>query len=422
MTRTPPERSQVRRRSARRAGGAKPKEAAPGQAAPGGLGRRSMLLATGSAGLGAALGCRRAAEATPSQGAPSAARDRQPPAPAPRTEAVRQAFVLGSPPWRTFDPFLFCVHHEDAYPAGNQRLGPAPELLSGRNIGSDFAGRDGWSMYHGDVVPGFPRHPHRGFETVTITRRGFVDHSDSLGATARYGEGDVQWMTAGRGIVHAEMFPLLSSREHNPAELFQLWLNLPRADKFAAPHFKMMWRPAIPKRVVGAGAARVEVTVVAGELEGARPPKPPPSSWASRPESDLAIWSIRMDPHAQWELPSAAAGTDRTLYFFQGHTVDVGGRTFRAGTGLRLADRLAVPLHNGSRPAELLLLQGRPIGEPVVKHGPFVMNERQEISQAIVDYRRTQFGGWPWSKDDPVHERNSGRFALHADGRKERGA
>ncbi|MCU0659847.1 MAG: pirin family protein, partial [Polyangiaceae bacterium] len=106
------------------------------------------------------------------------------------------------------DPFLFCVHHDDAYPAGNERLGPATSL-AGRNIGSDFAGKDGWNMYHGDVVPGFPQHPHRGFETVTVVRRGLVDHSDSMGARARYGGGDTQWLTAGKGIVHAEMFPLL---------------------------------------------------------------------------------------------------------------------------------------------------------------------------------------------------------------------
>ena len=93
-------------------------------------------------------------------------------------------------------------------------MGPAASL-AGRDIGMDFEGKDGWRMYHGDVVPGFPRHPHRGFETVTLVRRGFIDHSDSLGATARFGRGDVQWMTAGRGIVHAEMFPL---REREAAE------------------------------------------------------------------------------------------------------------------------------------------------------------------------------------------------------------
>src|SRR5690606_28066034 len=120
-------------------------------------------------------------------------------------------------------------------------------------------------------------------ETVTITRRGFVDHSDSLGATARYGEGDVQWMTAGSGIVHAEMFPLLDSQRPNPAELFQIWLNLPARSKFARPHFSMFWQSQVPRLALlderGNGTS---LTVVAGAFDGARPPAPPPDSWAAQ--------------------------------------------------------------------------------------------------------------------------------------------
>ena len=87
-------------------------------------------------------------------------------------------------PWETIDPFLFCVYHDDTYPEGNAQFGPAASL-AGRNLGQDFAGKDGWRMYHGLAVPGFPSHPHRGFETVTIVRKGLIDHSDSLGAAAR---------------------------------------------------------------------------------------------------------------------------------------------------------------------------------------------------------------------------------------------
>src|SRR6187455_692291 len=149
-------------------------------------------------------------------------------------------------PWITADPFLFCVHHDDAYPAGNDRLGPAASL-AGRNIGMDFEGKDGWRMYHGSVVPGFPQHPHRGFETVTVMRQGFIDHADSVGATARFGKGDVQWLTAGRGIVHSEMFPLLDRGQPNPVELFQIWLNLPAKSKMVAPHFSMLWSGDVPR-------------------------------------------------------------------------------------------------------------------------------------------------------------------------------
>ena len=147
--------------------------------------------------------------------------------------------------WQTLDPFLFCAYHKDAYPPGNEDMGPV-DSLAGRAIGQDFSGQDGWSMYHGERVPGFPQHPHRGFETVTVARQGFIDHSDSLGASARFGEGDLQWMTAGRGIVHSEMFPLLQQEADNPTELFQIWLNLPARSKMVDPYFSMFWRHHIP--------------------------------------------------------------------------------------------------------------------------------------------------------------------------------
>jgi redox-sensitive bicupin YhaK (pirin superfamily) len=160
-------------------------------------------------------------------------------------DTVLETRPLGFP-WETSDPFLFCVHHDDAYPAGDERMGPAASL-AGRSLGQDFTVKDGFRMYHGRVVPGFPQHPHRGFETVTIVRRGYIDHSDSLGATARFGAGDVQWLTAGGGIVHAEMFPLLDRVRPNPLELFQIWLNLPAQDKLVEPHFAMLWRHDVPR-------------------------------------------------------------------------------------------------------------------------------------------------------------------------------
>jgi len=323
-------------------------------------------------------------------------------------------------PWQTVDPFLFCAHHDDAYPAGNEAMGPAASL-AGRNLGMDFEIRDGWRMYHGDVVPGFPRHPHRGFETVTLARNGFIDHSDSLGATARFGHGDVQWMTAGKGIVHAEMFPLVDRDAPNPTELFQIWLNLPREDKLVEPHFAMLWNDVIPKRTFTDGAGRrVDVTVVAGRLDDMTPPAPPPKSWAARPGSDVAIWTLKLAPGAEWTLPAAqAAGASRTLYFFRGSALRIADTDVSPNVGVSLRPDVAVALVNGPDEAEILMLQGMPIGEPVSQHGPFVMNTRAEISQAIHDFQRTQFGGWPWDTDAPVHARDQSRFAIHADGRKE---
>src|SRR5690606_1804029 len=143
--------------------------------------------------------------------------------------------------------------------------------------------------------------------------------SDSLGATARFGPGDVQWITAGKGIVHSEMFPLLDRDGPNPVELFQIWLNLPSVDKMADPHFAMLWSEAVPKLTVLDDAGRAtEVTVVAGRLRDARAPAPPPRSWAARADADVAIWTVKLAPQARFTLPPAAPGTNRTLYLFRG--------------------------------------------------------------------------------------------------------
>jgi redox-sensitive bicupin YhaK (pirin superfamily) len=339
--------------------------------------------------------------------------------PTPLADVVTHTEPLGSQ-WKVLDPFLFCVHHDDPYPSGNAQLGPAASL-AGRELGQDFDTKNGWRMYHGQVVPGFPSHPHRGFETVTVVRRGLVDHSDSLGAAARYGGGDVQWLTAGKGIVHAEMFPLLERAAPNPLELFQIWLNLPAVDKFAEPHFSMFWRSTIPKRTLrDASGKATDLTVIAGQFGDAVPNAPPPHSWASRPDAQVAIWTLRLDAGARFTLPAAPAGTNRKLYFFRGSSLKIGRVELAARQAAELRADSAVELENGASEGELLLLQGRPIGEPVVQSGPFVMNTRAEIQQAYQDYRSTRFGGWPWQSDDPVHGQDGARFARHANGRTEK--
>jgi redox-sensitive bicupin YhaK (pirin superfamily) len=325
-------------------------------------------------------------------------------------------------PWETTDPFLFCVHHDDRYPAGEENLAPHADTLRGRRLGQDFEGKDGWRMYHGEVVPGFPGHPHRGFETVTIVRKGHIDHSDSLGAAARFGSGDTQWLTAGAGIVHAEMFPLLDRAQANHLELFQIWLNLPAADKMVDPHFAMLWSKDVPKATFEDEQKRVTaVEIVAGELDGKRAAPPPPKSWAARPDTDVAIWTIHMQAGARWTLPPAKTEEAiRTLYFFEGPSLSLDGEVVREHAALVVESDTEIALQAGDGDVAILMLQGRPIGEPVVAHGPFVMNKREEIQRAMMDYQRTRFGGWPWPSEAPVHERDAGRFARHADGRVEK--
>jgi redox-sensitive bicupin YhaK (pirin superfamily) len=318
-------------------------------------------------------------------------------------------------PWQPADPFLFCVHHDDRYPRANENFGPDASL-EGRQHGMDFEGKDGWRMYHGDEVPGFPQHPHRGFETVTIVRRGLIDHSDSLGAAARYGHGDVQWLTAGKGILHSEMFPLLDRGNPNPVELFQIWLNLPRADKLVEPHFTMFWAEQIP-RVVEGGA---EITIVAGAYKDSKGLPPPPHSWAARKDTDVAIWTLRLQPGAEWTLPKTASTTQRALFFFRGKSLSVDGQSIPSSQQIALRPDREVKLIAGDDESEILLLQGRPIGQPVVQYGPFVMTSREEIAQTIAEFRQTGFGSWDWKSNEPVHSREEGRFARHADGSIER--
>ena len=346
--------------------------------------------------------------------------------------AARPVVLSAQPlgfPWVTIDPFLFCAYHDDAYPQSNGAMAVDEALLAGRQLGSDFSRKDGWSMYHGNPVPGFPGHPHRGFETVTVVRKGRIDHSDSLGATARFGDGDVQWLTAGKGIVHAEMFPLLDAAAPNPLELFQIWLNLPARNKMVAPHFTMFWAGDVPRFTATDEQGRTtEVASIAGRIgpvDGAPteggPLAPPPDSWAAQPGSDVAIWTLKMAPGARWMLPAASgAGTRRSLYFFKGQSVSIAGQAISGHAAIELRADAEAELVNGDTEAEFLVLQGRPIGEPVVQYGPFVMNTQAEIAQTMQDYRRTQFGGWPWADDAPVHGRDPARFAKHPDGREEK--
>jgi len=321
--------------------------------------------------------------------------------------------------WETRDPFLFCAHHLDHYPKGNEKMEPVASL-EGRSIGNDFIVKDGWRMYHGEKVPGFPVHPHRGFETITIVLEGFVDHADSMGASGRYGNGDVQWMTAGKGVQHCEMFPLINQDGDNTTELFQVWLNLPKKNKFVEPYFDMFWSESIPVfKTKDENGKSTQVIIVAGKIEDISAPAPAPDSWAADPKNEVSVWRIRMEPAAKWEIPKASQDINRTLYFVKGKSLKLAGEEISSYQLIELLPDAEVTLENGDEESQLLLLQGKPVNEPVVQYGPFVMNTKKEIQQAFEDYRETQFGGWPWQRPDQVHDLHKGRFAKHADGREE---
>jgi len=321
--------------------------------------------------------------------------------------------------WPTTNPFLFCAHHLDEYPAGNEEMGPAGSL-AGRDMGQDFTPKDGWRMYHGHKVPGFPVHPHRGFETITIVRTGMVDHSDSHGQAGRYGKGDVQWMTAGAGLQHSEMFPLLNMEEGNKTELFQIWLNLPKAKKFAEPYFKMLWSEDIPTyKVRGENGKTTEINIIAGGCEQIHSLPVAPDSLAADPLNEVAIWTVMMEAEALWEIPSSGVGISRTIYFHAGDSLKINETAVEINNAVEVKAGHKLLIKNGNSACQLLLLQGKPIEEPVVQYGPFVMNSQAEIQQAMNDYRRTEFGGWPWPMHEMVHPMSKGRFARYSDGREE---
>jgi len=286
--------------------------------------------------------------------------------------------------------------------------------------GMDFNPSAPYRMYHGDHVPGFPQHPHRGFETVTCTVHGLVDHADSAGNAGRYGEGDLQWMTAGKGIVHGEMFPLINSDKPNYTQFFQLWLNLPKAKKMVDPSFAMFWAHDVPEWTSSDGLSTV--TIWAGDYfleEGRKQNNPPPDSWAADPENDVAILRIVVKPGGKMVLPKAIKGeqgVNRMMYLLDGlGGVKIDGKIVKQKVCITLDSTkdVSIELHDEAQDAtEFLVLQGRPIDEPVAQHGPFVMNTQQEIRQAFYDYQKTRFGGWPWERDDMIFPQDKGRFAL----------
>jgi redox-sensitive bicupin YhaK (pirin superfamily) len=310
-------------------------------------------------------------------------------------------------PIPTRDPFLFGVYHLDVFPPGNEKM-QVPNKIGN---GSDFDQEAPYRMYHGKRIPGFPQHPHRGFETITCTIQGLIDHTDSLGTAGRYGNGDLNWTTTGKGIVHGENFPLINQKENNTCRFFQLWLNLPRKSKLVEPAIQMHWLEEIPVYKSKDGNARV--TVWAGEFHGVQPLPPPKDSWANDPKHDVGVWFIELEQNGTIELPPSLVGTNRSLYFITGQEILVNNESLPVKHFAHIKDNQKIHIVNsGSSLVEILVLQGQPINEPIAQHGPFVMNSREEIFQAFQEYQTTGFGGWPWDEDAVVFPASEGRFLL----------
>jgi len=231
---------------------------------------------------------------------------------------------------------------------------------------------------------GFPEHPHRGFETVTYLLEGQMEHKDSFGNRGFLEAGDVQWMTAGSGLVHSEMPGRDLVRTGGRLEGFQVWVNLPARDKMTAPRYQELKAAAIPH--AQSAAVDVQVKVIAGEALGTR--------GAIESRTPILYLHLKLAPgatHVQ-EVP----GTFNAFaYVFRGQA-RFEGVSESQGEGRVVVfehdgDRITIS-NPGERPAELLLIAGEPIGEPVARYGPFVMNTRAELSQAFADFRNGKMG------------------------------
>ena len=217
--------------------------------------------------------------------------------------------------------------------------------------------------------------------------------------------------------MHAEMFPLLNVKDKNPFELFQIWLNLPKKSKKVDPNYKMLWNEDIPTiRFTDQNKLSSSVKIVAGQLEENSAPIPTPDSWAANPENEVAIWVISMEAGAQLRIPGSVNDINRGLYIYDSAGLKIDDQEIVGAKSIELDSMQDFSLQNGERNSQLLLLQGKPINEPVVHYGPFVANTQQEIQEAISEYQKTQFGGWPWPSQDHVNDKEKSRFALFADG------
>lgn len=314
------------------------------------------------------------------------------------------------------NPYILAFHHRDIFPKGNGKMEPL-NMPKGKNQGEDFDLGADWRMYYGNKVPGFPVHPHRGFETVTVMIEGFADHFDSKGSRGRYGKGDVQWMTAGSGVQHSEMFPLLKDDQDNPMELFQIWLNLPQKNKFAKPDYKMFWNEEIPfiQEKDSAGNL-IELKIITGEYKGVRSLDPLPASWAYERSNHVGIWLIKLAPHAEFIIPKVSKTMSRVLYNNYGGGIWIDEKEINQKYYAELEGGEDVFIKNGDEATFLLLLEGEPINEPIAARGPFVMNTDNELRQAFFDYRQTEFGGWPWSNNEPTNKKDMSRFASYENG------
>jgi quercetin 2,3-dioxygenase len=237
---------------------------------------------------------------------------------------------------------------------------------------------------NGATPRGVGSHPHRGFETVTIAYSGEVAHRDSSGGGGIIGVGDVQWMTAGSGLVHDEFHSPAFSQAGGTMHMVQLWVNLPAKDKMTKPGYQAITQSSIPQAILDVASTKVgSVRVIAGEYAG--------NQGAAKTFTPMNVWDVRIAAGQTVSLPQPDGWT--TLVLVQSGSVTVNDSKPAGAAQLVMLSRNGTDVSiTASADTQLLLLAGEPINEPVVGYGPFVMNTEQEIRQAFVDFNAGKFG------------------------------
>lgn len=305
------------------------------------------------------------------------------------------------------DPWVGKFHHIDNYPKGDGKEEVRDEDMKGHTPYKDLDENLDFRLYFGNKRPGFPVHSHRGFETVTIVLDGFVDHHDSLGDHGRYGAGDVQWMTAGKGIRHTEMFPLFYEDKENRTELFQLWLSLPSWNKMVEPDYKMLWKEEIP--VIENESYRVDL--ITGKFAGQEGPKPTKASWAYDEKSNFRIMLIHLGENSEIKIDGVSPSLNRNLYPYEGLYVYINDEKIQGKRHLKLKGEEDFIIKTGDSPSSLLLLEAEPLKEPIINDGPMIMNTMEEVLDGYRDFYENRYGDWPWDERDPYHQVGTGRIS-----------
>ena len=317
--------------------------------------------------------------------------------------------------WDTEDPFIFVSHHEDDYPHGNRQMAPPLQEISGRDLGRDYEKRFGFRMYNGKVVPGFPMHAHWGYETVTLAQLGFVDHFDSEKREGRFGNGDIQWVSASSKYMHDEMYPLVDQDGRNPNDITQIMINLPLASKNRGNQVSTVWSGDVPV-VTGNGA---EVKVVCGRFGGHDVRSPNSNSWADGSRW-VRILRMELEPGATLSVDAAPAEANRNVYMVSGDKTDVCGTEMAPYLRATVRPDIDMVMTNGESRAVLWLLEGEPIGEKQASFGPVYLGSTDEVRSAMEDIRRNEYSEWPFDVVDKVHLDDCGRFLRNPDGSEER--